>query len=162
MSESTSSKRNKILGDDPNFVPHAFPIVELEIVHSHTTINKYDSGDESLASDDDFVKISKTESILTTKDKYFKIPLTEIIRRKERLPLWFIPFLNTYPLTNYSIVSTSNNLFVLKKSDNLIFSPFTLNNHLNIANKPNNEFIIYFKQDNVELQINQINQNIIF
>jgi hypothetical protein len=158
FSESSASKKNKILGDDPNFVPHAFPIVELEVIHSHTTINKCDSGDESIASDDDFVKISKSESILTTKDKYFKIPLTEIIHRKDRFPLWFVPFLNTYPLTNYTVVMRENDTCATRIVDTQVFSPFTLVEHLSIS--ANALHYVYLKINEIELIITNL-KNII-
>ncbi len=157
FSESSVSKKNKILGDDPNFVPHAFYIVELEIAHSHTTLSK--SNVEQVDYGDDFVQINKTESILTTKDKYFKIPLTEIIRRKEKLPLWFIPFLNTYPLTNYAIINNNDDSYLTKILDTHIFSPFTLSKHLEIKNQMN-ELHVYIKQDDVETIIYQLQQTI--
>jgi len=156
MSESTASKKNKILGDDPNFVPHAFPIVEFEIIHSHTTINKCDDDKSQVTSDvDDFVKISKTESILTTKDKYFKIPLTEIVQRKKQLPLWFVSFLNTYPLTNYAIVNNNDNSYLTRILDTPVFSPFALAKHLEIKNQMN-ELYVYIKQDDVEIVLSQL------
>jgi hypothetical protein len=71
FSESSASKKNKILGDDPNFVPHGFQIVELEITHSHTTLNKQDIIENSI-SNEGFLEISKTDCILTTRDKYFR------------------------------------------------------------------------------------------
>ena len=151
FSESSASKKNKILGDDINFVPHAFPIVELEVTHSHTTVNR---PEPKILKDDttveDFVEIS----ILTTKDKYFKIPLTEIIRRKEKLPLWFVPFLNTYTLTNYAIVN-NNNSYLTKILDTPVFSPFTLSKHLEIKNQMN-EMYVYIKQDDVEIVLSQL------
>jgi hypothetical protein len=153
FSESSVSKKNKILGDDPNFVPHAFSIDELEIIHSHTTLSK--SNVEQVDYGDDFVQINKTESILTTKDKYFKIPLTEIIRRKEKLPLWFIPFLNTYPLTNYAIINNNDDSYLTKILDTDIFSPFTLSKHLEIKNQMN-ELHVYIKQDDVEIVLSQM------
>ena len=156
MSESTASKKNKILGDDPNFVPNAFPIVELEVIHSHTTINKCDDDKSQVTSDDeDFVKISKTESILTTKDKYFKIPLTEIVQRKKRLPLWFVSFLNTYPLTNYAIVNNNDNSYLTRILETPVFSPFTLTKHLETKNQMN-ELYVYIKQDDVEIVLSQL------
>lgn len=153
FSETSSSKKNKILGDDPNFVPHAFPIVELELTHSHTTINKCDTDENEKITDEDFVHITKTESILTTKDKYFKIPLSEIIKRKSQLPLWFVPFLNTYPLTNYAIVNNSDNSFLTRMVDKPIFSPFKLNKHLNIHQA---DLFIYINHDDVETIIYNI------
>lgn len=160
FSESSVTKRNKILGDDPNFVPPAFPIVEFEIIHSHTTINKCDDDKSQVTSDvDDFVQISKTESILTTKDKYFKIPLTEIVQRKKQLPLWFVSFLNTYPLTNYAIVNNNANdnynSYSAKILDTPVFSPFTLSKHLEIKNQMN-ELYVYIKQDDVEIVLSQL------
>lgn len=152
FSESSSSKKNKILGDDPNFVPHAFQIVELEIAHSHTTLSKTIV---ETVEHDDFVEISKTESILTSKDKYFKIPLAEIVHRKRILPFWFIPFLNTYPLTNYAIVNNENNTFATRILNHPIFSPFTLSKHLEIKNQMS-DLRVYIKQEDVEVVINQM------
>jgi hypothetical protein len=153
FSESSSSKKNKILGDDPNFVPHAFQIVELELTHSHITLSNNNKQDETdLIIDDDYINISKSESILTSKDKYFKVPLKEIIHRKEKLPFWFIPFLNTYPLTNYAIVNNENNTFATRILDEPIFSPFTLSKHLDIKNKTD-EMYVYIKKDDVENMI---------
>jgi len=155
FSESSASKKNKILGDDPNFVPHAFPIVELELTHSHTTINKCDTKEEQ-PTDDDFIHITKAESILTTKDKYFKIPLIEIIKRKSNIPLWFVPFLNTYPLTNYAIVNNNDNSFLTRIVDTPIFSPFTLNKHLTLKILRNNDLFVYINHGDVETIIYNI------
>ena len=152
FSESSSSKKNKILGDDPNFVPHAFQIVELEIAHSHTTLTTNKNNEQDLIIDDDYINISKSESILTTKDKYFKVPLKDIIDHKEKLPFWFIPFLNTYPLTNYAIVNNENNTFATRILNEPIFSPFTLSKHLDIKNKTH-EMYVYIKQEDVENMI---------
>jgi len=156
MSESSATKKNKILGDDPNFVPHAFEMVELEIIHSHTTLSK--SHQATYDDDHDFMKIDKTESILTNKQKYFKIPLKEIITRKNKLPLWIVPFLNTYPLTNYSMVKTEKNNSAITQTDSPIFSPFTLINHLEINNHDTDELTVYLKQEDVESSIFQLYQ----
>lgn len=153
MSESETSKKNKILGDDPNFVPHAFPLVTLEVVHSHTTLYKPETP-EPQEIDDDFVEISKTESILTTKNAYYKIPIIEIVRRKQMLPLWFIAFLNTYPLANYSIVSCNG--YLTKCIDTPIFSPFTLNKHLEINTTVSDQLCIYLNQEDVENTIHHL------
>lgn len=150
FSESASSKKNKILGDDPNFVPHAFPIVDLEVKHSHTTINKTNCEQTESNSQDDFVYISKAESILTTNEKYFKIPLFEIIKRKDKLPLWFVPFLNIYPLTSYSLVLYSNNKYnsTILENNDTIFSPFKLNDHLVLT--PLQNHFVYLNKNDVE------------
>lgn len=161
FSESSTSKKNKILGDDPNFVPYAFPIVELEIAHSHTTINKDETQLNESTSDDEFVKISKTESILTSKDKYFKIPLSEIIKRKDKLPLWFVPFLNTYPLTNYASVINENNAFATNVLSSPIFSPFTLNKHVHLKSESLDKLFIYLSHDDVESAITAIQLSLI-
>jgi hypothetical protein len=108
---------------------------------------------------DDFVEISKTESILTSKDKYFKIPLSDIVARKKSFPFWFIPFLNTYPLTNYAIVNNENNTFATRILDHPIFSPVTLSKHLEIKNQMS-DLCIYIKQEDVEVVINQMMRNL--
>jgi len=154
FSESSTAKKNKILGDDPNFVPHAFQIVELEISHSHTTLSKLKLN-VNPTEEDEFVEIKKTESILTSNEKYFKVPLIEIVKRKKKLPFWFIPFLNTYPLTNYALVSNENNTFATRILDEPIFSPFTLSKHLEINNKIN-ELFVYIKQVDVDINIVQM------
>jgi hypothetical protein len=160
FSESSSNKKNKILGDDPNFVPHAFEIVELELTHSHTTINNCDelkkSDKEPSECDGDFIEISKTESILTSKSKYYKIPLIDIIKRKDKLPLWFISFVNTFPLTNYAIVNSTNNSFVTRLINTPIYSPFTLSKHLYINKQNLENLYIYLSHDDVEETIQQI------
>lgn len=155
FSETSASKNNKILGDDPNFVPHAFEIVEIEVAHSHTTINKCNT--DTLPDDEGFIHISKTESILTTKEKYFKIPLAEIIKRKNQLPLWFVPFLNTYPLANYAITSSNDCVFSAHAVATPIFSPFKLNSHLNLQNFSGN---VYLSHDDVETIITNIQLHI--
>ena len=156
FSETSTSKKNKILGDDPNFVPYAFQIVELEVAHSHTSISKCVQPPE--ITDDDFVHVSKTESILTTKEKYFKIPLTEIIKRKDKLPLWFIPFLNAYPLTNYAI-TVNNDDITTHIINQPIFSPFKLNIHLASHNKIDG-LCVYLSHTDVETIIINLQNHI--
>uniref|UniRef100_A0A6C0BVB0 Uncharacterized protein n=1 Tax=viral metagenome TaxID=1070528 RepID=A0A6C0BVB0_9ZZZZ len=157
FSESSASKKNKILGDDINFVPHAFPIVELEVTHSHTTVNR---PEPKIVKDDtnveDFVEIS----ILTTKYKYFKIPLVEIINRKQKLPLWFVPFLNNCPLTNYSITKLENCSFSIKEHAKPIISPFTLNNHLLMSQSIPHHFCVYLNHDDVETSLITMSNNL--
>jgi hypothetical protein len=98
------------------------------------------------------------ESILTIKTKYFKIPLIEIISRKHSLPLWFVAFLNTYPLTNYSLVHGDS--YVARLLDTPVFSPFTLHKHLNIIPDISNQLCIYLNQDEVENTIMQFQKTI--
>ena len=153
FSESSASKRNKILGDDINFVPYAFPIVELEVAHSHTTVNKTTDADNSTNSEE-FVEISKTDCILTTRDKYFSIPTAEIIKRSGELPLWIVPFLNTYPLANYAITKndTTGN-FSISHNDTPIFSPFTLHQHLFITLPVPPNLCVFLNHNDVETTI---------
>jgi hypothetical protein len=154
FSESSATKRNKILGDDVNFVPYAFHIVELEVAHSHTTLNKTTEPADIITSSEEFVEISKTDCILTTRDKYFSIPIAEIIKRSGELPLWIVPFLNTYPLTNYAITkSGTTGIFSINHNDTPIFSPFTLHQHLLITMPVQSNLYIYLNHNDVETTI---------
>jgi hypothetical protein len=153
FSESSTSKRNKILGDDVNFVPYAFPIVELEVAHSHTTVNKTTEPADNSTSSEEFVEISKTDCILTTRDKYFCIPIAEIIKRSDELPLWIVPFLNTYPLANYAITKSDRSSFAISQHDTPIFSPFTLHQHLLITMPLQSNLCIYLNHNDVETTI---------
>jgi hypothetical protein len=161
FSESSSSKKNKILGDDPNFVPYAFSIVELEITHSHTTINNGEAHKTETQACNEFVEISKNESILTTNEKYFKIPLSEIVKRKDKLPIWIVPFLNTYPLTNYAIVCTAKNAFVARAVQSPIFSPFTLSKHINVSSKQLENLFVYLRHDDIEITIKALQTGLV-
>lgn len=153
FSESSATKKNKILGDDVNFVPYAFPIVELEVAHSHTTLNKTTEPADNSTSIEEFVEISKTDCILTTRDKYFSIPIAEIIKRSGELPLWIVPFLNTYPLTNYAITKSDRSSFAISQHDTPIFSPFTLHQHLLITMPVQSNLCIYLNHNDVETTI---------
>jgi hypothetical protein len=162
FSESSTSKKHKILGDDPNFVPHAFKIIELEVSESHTTLSKHDdvnSEPNSSINNEEFVEISKTDCILTTKEKYFCVPIASIIQKKDKLPLWIIPFLNTYPLTNYTVIQINNN-YSSKHHTSPVFSPFTLHKHLNINPHPSPDLYVYLKHDDVETVIKCLQYNI--
>jgi hypothetical protein len=146
FSESTATKKNKILGDDVNFVPHAFPVVDLEVAHSHMK--------HPTTETEGFININHTE---VTKDKYFCIPIADFIERKDNLPLWAIPFLNTYPLTNYSIVQSSEKLvFTTTEHDTPIFSPFTLTQHLLLKQTMPRHLCIYLKHDDVDKVISSL------
>lgn len=152
FSESSTTKKNKILGDDVNFVPHAFPVFELEVSHSHTTTMKRPATE--IETSEGFININHVE---VTKDKYFCIPIVDVIERKDNLPLWAIPFLNTYPLTNYTIVQcTKNGSFFITESDTLVFSPFTLLQHLETKQTIPKHLCIYLNHDVVETSINQM------
>jgi hypothetical protein len=141
FSETSASKKNKILGDDPNFVPNAFHVVELELVHSHANVNDNDNDDTNTYG---FSCCSLTEM-----DKYFTVPLSTIIERKTTFPLWFIPFLNSYPLTNYAITRSSDT-FTSTLHPAPIFSPFTLNDHLNLKKHAISEHVVYLRKTDVE------------
>ena len=154
FSESSATKKNKILGDDVNFVPYAFPIVELEVAHSHTTLNKTTEPADNSTSIEEFVEISKTDCILTTRDKYFSIPIADIIKRSGELPLWIIPFLNTYPLANYTITkSGTTGIFSINHNNTPIFSPFTLHQHLLISMPVQSNLCIYLNHNDIETTI---------
>lgn len=156
FSESSATKRNKILGDDVNFVPYAFPIVELEVAHSHTTLNKaiISQPDDNSTSSEEFVEISKTDCILTTRDKYFSIPIAHIIKRSRELPLWIVPFLNTYPLANYAMTKNgTTGTFAISHHDTPIFSPFTLHQHLLIKTPTPSNLCIFLNHYDVETTI---------
>lgn len=77
FSESSTSKKNKILGDDVNFVPHAFPVIELELAHSHTTTMKRPT---PTTETEGFININHVE---LTKDKYFCIPIADFIEKRQ-------------------------------------------------------------------------------
>ena len=153
FSESSATKKNKILGDDVNFVPYAFPIVELEVAHSHTTLNKTTEPTDNSTSSEEFVEISKTDCILTTRDKYFSIPIADIIKRSGELPLWIVPFLNTYPLANYTITKSDRSSFAISQHDTPIFSPFTLHQHLLISMPVPPNLCVFLNHNDVETTI---------
>lgn len=174
LSNTSKQKKNLILGQDTNFVPYSYPTIELEIVNHHSTINKvFDTEnmnkievmDNSLSLDDSicFEKINHTECTVLTKETYFCIPLKDIINKSKskELPLWIVSFLNTYPLTNYSLIQLNNDEFKYINSEQPIYSAYILSNHLKIKNiNDNSNLLIYLKKIDIDTVLNILNNSI--
>lgn len=161
-SKNKKYNNNLIFGNDTNFIPYNYKIIELSITTNHTTINENNNNinDELLTNDNDlnFKELINIETT-KTKDSYFCIPLKDIINRKDKLPLWIASFLNTYPLTNYSLVKLDSNNFEYKQISYPLYSSYSLVNHLNI-NNPSNNLIIYIKKSEIDSIIFILNNSI--